>query len=184
MSKMKILTLILDGYQDIELSGVIGTLNNSGELESNTYYNPDGKTDIFGSNKIGSIKTTSTYNVHDYDAIFIPGGRAALELRVNKKAQNLVKDFIDNDKYIISLCDSPNALYDAKLITNKKYVSYPIDGLDGKSCPNRQQDYITMVDGKYITGRGPASSLELGLKVIEIMISKEKSEKVRARLFA
>ncbi|MGL6125440.1 MAG: DJ-1/PfpI family protein [Metamycoplasmataceae bacterium] len=181
---MRLLTLILDGYQNIELTGVIGTINNSGELENNTFYNPDDKSEVFGSYKIGSIKTVSKYNVNDYDAIFIPGGRAALELRVNKKALGVVKDFIDNDKYVIAICDAPNALYESKLITNKKYVSYPIEGIKTKSSSLRQENDSIMVDGKYITGRGPASSLELGLKVIEIIISKTKSEKVRQGLFA
>lgn len=181
---MKILTLILEGYQDIELSGVIGTLNNSGELEKNVYYNPDGKSDIFGSNKIGSIKTVFNYNVNDYDGIFIPGGNCAKELRVNKKALSTIKEFIDNDKYIISLCDSPNALCEAKLLCDKEYVSYPIDGIDSFACKKRNKNATISVDGKYITGRGPAYSIELGLKVIEVLISKEKSIKVRSGLFA
>lgn len=181
---MKILTLTLDGYQDIELSGVIGTINNSGKLEKITYYNPDGKTNIFGSNNISSIKTVSTYDVNDYDAIFVPGGKACLELRKNQKALSTIKTFIDNNKYIIAICDAPNALHETKLISDKKYVSYPIGGIEKSSSDKRDQKAVTMVDGKYITGRGPSSSIELGLKVIEIMISKDESEKVRARLFA
>ncbi len=181
---MKILTLILDGYQDIELSGVIGTINNSGQLEKNTYFNPDGKTNIFGSNKIGSIETTSIYNVNDYDAIFVPGGKSAIELRINQKALAIVKDFIDHDKYIIAICDAGNALCDAKLMCGKKYSSYPIQGIETSSCPQRDNEAMVTVDDKFITGRGPASSLELGLKVVEILISKAKSDEVRAGLFA
>lgn len=181
---MKILALILDGYQDIELSSVIGALNSSGELEKITYYNPDKKTDIFGSNKIGSIKTVFTYNVNDYDAIFISGGKLAIELRTNKKALSVVKEFIDNNKYIISLCDSPNALCEAKLLCDKKYASYPIENIESSSCEKRDKSAITMIDGKYITGRGPASGLELGLLVIKTLVSKEVSDKVRATLFA
>ena len=41
-----------------------------------------------------------------------------------------------------------------------------------------------MIDGKYITGRGPASGLELGLLVIKTLVSKEVSDKVRTTLFA
>ncbi|MGL5617913.1 MAG: DJ-1/PfpI family protein [Metamycoplasmataceae bacterium] len=180
---MKIITLILDGYQDIELTGVIGVLYKSGEIDV-TYYNPDGNTNVFGTFNIGSIETISTYNVNDYDAIFIPGGRAALELRKNEKALSIVKDFVNNDKYIIAICDAPNALYETKIITNKKYASYPIDEIDSKSSPLRQKNDHVMVDGKYITGRGPGASIELGLKALEIMLSKEKSRKVREMLFA
>ena len=181
---MKILTLILEGYQDIELSGVIGTINNSGQLEQNTYFNPDGKTSVFGSNKIGSIATTSIYDVKDYDAIFIPGGKSALELRVNQKAIDTIQNFINNDKYVIAICDAGNAICDAKLLCGKKYSSYPIQGIEQRACSNRESQAEITVDGKYITGRGPSSSLELGLKVIEILISKNKSNEVRAGLFA
>ncbi|MGL4252309.1 MAG: DJ-1/PfpI family protein, partial [Metamycoplasmataceae bacterium] len=155
---MKILTLILDGYQDMELAGVIGTLEKSGEVET-TYYNPDDKTNIFGSFKIGSIKTSFTYDINDYDGLFIPGGRAAVELRLNEKALSVVRDFVNNNKYIIAICDAPNALYETKLITDKKYVSYPIDKIDSKSSSLRQKNDQVMVDGKYITGRGPSASI-------------------------
>ncbi|MGL5204824.1 MAG: DJ-1/PfpI family protein, partial [Metamycoplasmataceae bacterium] len=160
-----------------------GVLDKSNEFDI-TYYNPDGKTNIFGTFHIGSIQTISTYNINDYDGIFIPGGRAAIELRKNNKALSMIKDFINNEKYIIAICDAPNALYETNLITDKKYVSYPIDGIDEKSSFLRQKNDIVMVDGKYITGRGPGSSIEFGLKVLEIMISKQKSEKIREMLFA
>ncbi|MGL4343013.1 MAG: DJ-1/PfpI family protein [Metamycoplasmataceae bacterium] len=182
---MKILTLVLPNYQDIELNSFIGSLNMSEKLELVDYYNPDQLDNIFGSNKIGSIKMTKNkINVEDYDALYIPGGAMAIELRKNQKALDVVREFIKKNKYVVAHCDSPNALYDSGIFVDKKYISYPITNDKSYFSPKRlTDDSLVCVDEKYISGRGPWASLELGLKTIEILISKEMSEITRNRLF-
>ena len=68
---MKLLVLIIDKYQEIEVYGFLGALNRSQKLEKITYWNPDGATKVQGSNKIGFIETiNSDINPEDYDAIY------------------------------------------------------------------------------------------------------------------
>ena len=96
---MKLLVVTIEKFQEIELHGFIGTLKISNKFDEITYWNPDGKIEVSGSNNIGSIKTiTNDINVNNYDAIFIPGGAACISLRKNEKAISLIKEFIDNDK--------------------------------------------------------------------------------------
>ncbi|MGL4183548.1 MAG: DJ-1/PfpI family protein [Metamycoplasmataceae bacterium] len=175
---MKILTLILDDYQDIELNAFLGTLNMSGQFEKIDFYNPHGMKPVFGSNNFGSITpTVSNPNIDDYIALYIPGGQMAMALRDDKKSLDFIREFEKKNKFVIAHCDSPNALWKNKIFADKKYVSYPIEDIESNSSEKRVTNgSLSEVDGKYITGRGPAASFSLALKTISTLISEEASE--------
>ena len=174
---MKLLVLTMEGFQEIEMQGFLGSLNRSEKLEKITYWNPDNQSEVFGSNKIGSIKTIfNDINVNDYDAIFVPGGAACIALRKNKRAIDLIKEFINHNKWIFAICDGPNALFDNGIFIDKNYSSYPIENIKNVSGKNRNQNYVS-VDGKYITGKCPSAAVDLGIKVIEVLYGKELSQK-------
>lgn len=174
---MKLLVLTIEFYQDIELVSFIGALNACGQFKQIDYWNPDGIKNVFGSNQIGSIETKiDPIDPSQYDAIFIPGGRSCQNLRTNQKALELIKQFIELDKYVFAICDAPNALVDAKLMLNKKYVSYPIENIDKVATSLRQTNVKTWVDGKYITGDSPMASIELALLVIKTIFGQQLAQ--------
>lgn len=180
---MNLLVVTIEGFQEIEMHGVLGVLNRSNKFNKITYWNPDGLNEVSGSNKIGFIKTINgDIDVNNYEAIFIPGGAACLNLRTNKKAIDLIKKFIENNKWIISICDGPNAIYDNNIFIDKKYSSYPIANISNISGKNRTKEYIC-VDGKYITGKCPSASINLGIKVIETIFGAELAQKVYNEVF-
>lgn len=180
---MKLLVLLIEKYQEIEVYGFLGALNRSKKIEKITYWNPDNKNEVVGSNQIGLIKTESgNINVNDYDAIFVPGGAACINLRTNKKAISLVKEFIDQDKWVFAICDGPNALYDNQLNINKEYASYPIENILEVASNKRSKNYI-VVDGKYITGKCPSASIDLGIKAIELLFGKDLAIQAYQQLY-
>lgn len=180
---MKLLVLLIDKYQEIEVYGFLGALNRSKKIEKITYWNPENKNEVVGSNQIGSIKTESgDIDVNNYDAIFVPGGAACINLRTNKKAISLIKEFIKQDKWVFSICDGPNALYDNQINEDKEYASYPIENISQVSSQKRSKNYI-IADGKYITGKCPSTSIDLGIKVIEILYGKELATQAYNQLY-
>ncbi len=180
---MKLLVLIIDKYQEIEVYGFLGALNRSQKIEKITYWNPDGLVKVQGSNKIGFIETIiEDINVDDYDAIFVPGGAACISLRKNIKALNIIKEFISLDKWVFAICDGPNALYENNILNSKSYSSFPIENISKISGNKRSKEYIT-VDGKYITGKCPSAAIDLGIKVIEILYGKDLARKAHYGLY-
>lgn len=170
---MKLLVLLIDKYQEIEVYGFLGALNRSNKIKKITYWNPEQQTDVMGSNQIGSIKAEiGDVNINNYDAIFIPGGAACINLRTNKKAISLIKEFINQDKWVFAICDGPNALYDNQLNIHKEYASYPIENIHEIASNKRSKKYI-IVDGKYITGKCPSAAIDLGIKAIEVLFGKD-----------
>ena len=61
----------------------------------------------------------------DYDALYVPGGRAPEYLRLNAQVLEMVQHFADNDKPIASICHGAQLLATAGIIKGKKVSAYP-----------------------------------------------------------
>lgn len=172
---MKLLVVALDGYQDIELVSYVSAVKMSNKFEEIIIWNPDKKNQVEGSNKIGYINSIEEYNLEDIDAIFIPGGKSCLSLRTHEIALNVIKKFEKENKFMIAICDAPNALIENKIHLDKKYTSYPIHNIDNVSTNLRIGSEEIVIDGNYITGRAPTSSLLLAKATIDVIFSDEKN---------
>jgi protease I len=64
-------------------------------------------------------------NVADYDALYLPGGRAPEYLRLNSAVIEMVKHFANSDKPIASICHGPQLLTAAGVVKDKKISAYP-----------------------------------------------------------
>ncbi|MGY6172622.1 DJ-1/PfpI family protein [Candidatus Mycoplasma pogonae] len=178
---MKLLVLVLDDFQDVELVTVLGVLDAAKVFKQVDYYNPDHKHELLGQHKVAFIKTTvQNVKVNDYDAIFIPGGRAAVHLRSNEAALNLVASFKVHKKAIFAICDAPNVLFEAGIIDKTtSYCAYPIENqIKGKN-------YLAApchIADRLITARGPFSSFDLALAIIEKYQGQVARNKIEKRI--
>ena len=64
-------------------------------------------------------------NLADYDALYLPGGRAPEYLRLNATVIEMIQYFAKNDKPIASICHGPQLLTAAGVIKGKKVSAYP-----------------------------------------------------------
>lgn len=63
--------------------------------------------------------------VEDYDAVFIPGGRAPEYLRLNDKVLAMVRHFSDANKPIGTMCHGPQILAAAGILSGRTLAAYP-----------------------------------------------------------
>ena len=61
----------------------------------------------------------------DYDAVFVPGGRAPEYLRLNDKVLDLVRYFSEANKPMGTLCHGPQILAAAGVLQGRKLTAYP-----------------------------------------------------------
>jgi protease I len=61
----------------------------------------------------------------DYDALFLPGGRAPEYLRLNEKVLEVTRYFSESDKPIGTLCHGPQILAAAGVLEGRKLTAYP-----------------------------------------------------------
>ena len=61
----------------------------------------------------------------DYDALFLPGGRAPEYLRLNERVLEMVRHFSKADKPIGTLCHGPQIMAAAGVLKGKALTAYP-----------------------------------------------------------
>lgn len=172
---MKLLTLVLDDFQDIELVTTLSILQKAEIFSAIDYCNPQGKQEVTGQFGIVRIRPNAGVlnAAQTYDAVFIPGGVGAQHLRSDKPALDLIRQFKAGGKKIFAICDAPNALYEHGIITEENYTSYP---LESKQYGHRHPDKECVVDGNFITAKAVLSSYDLGLKIVEIYKDKAAAQ--------
>ncbi len=114
-----------------------------------------------------------------YDALILPGGgRGYKNLTNSSSVNNSIHYFDKNKKLIAAICAAPIVLANAGILDNVKATVYP--GLE-KKIPRPRNDNV-VVDGHIITSRGPGTAFLFSLKIIEYLLGKNISEKVRREM--
>ncbi len=112
------------------------------------------------------------------EMIFLPGGMpGTLNLANSRTVEDAIKTALGQNAYIAAICAAPSILGDMGLLNGKNAVCYPgfEDRLKGASI---QKENIVL-DGKLLTARGMGVAVDMGLKIVEMLISKEKADALR-----
>ncbi|AJC49881.1 DJ-1 family protein [Mycoplasma flocculare] len=177
---MKLLVILLDKFQDIELTTFISLIKKADIFNQIEFFNPENKL-VTGQFGIAQIQGQNHWKSGDFDAIFIPGGFAAQLLRKCKKSAELIREFFAKNKYVFAICDAPNAIYELNLAKNYLFSSYPNEN---NIKIRQRQETATTIDKNYISARNAASSADLAFAVIENLGSKEVAEKIKNGFYA
>lgn len=179
---MKLLVLVHNEFNDMELVSTLSVLDRTKEFEEITFYNPNISI-ATGQHKIVNLKLVDKFDIKDYDAIFIPGGRGCQHLRLDRKSIEVIKKFKENDKYIFAICDAPNVLYENGIIDDETvYSSYPIHNIEENSGKERNKAFASAQD-KIITGKSPAASATFALLIIKLLFGETKYEAIKKDIY-
>ncbi|MBZ4195523.1 DJ-1/PfpI family protein [Mycoplasma tauri] len=179
---MKLLVLVHNRFNDTELASVLSTFEKSGEFDEFTFYNPN-YIKAQGQHGIINLSLENDFDFKSFDAIFIPGGAGAKELRNDKISLELIKKFKNDNKYIFAICDAPNVLYENGIIDdNMPYSSFPIESIDSNSGKLRNEELATCHE-KIFTGKSAASSITFALLIIKKLFGDYKYETLKKALF-
>ncbi|QCZ36857.1 DJ-1/PfpI family protein [Mycoplasma nasistruthionis] len=179
---MRLLVIVGDKFNDIELTSTLSVLIASEQMKSIEYYsnNLTHATGQFGIVKLRDLK--NKVDVNDYDAVFIPGGMSAQALRANKPELDLVREFLNNNKYLFTICDAPNALREAEIFDNNfHYSSYPSQWGLLVAGSNRNESNVT-IQGKVITARNALSAAQLGYTILKVYFNKDLANQTYHRM--
>lgn len=174
---MKALVLLANGFEEVEGITQIDFLRRGGvEVVSASIH--DSKK-ITGAHDIhiGADETLSNVNPDEFDIVVLPGGYGGMMNFKNSEAvAGLLKKFVSENKWIAAICASPSVFGVLGLAEGKKCTCYPgfEEEMKGADCTGEN----VVVDGKMITSKGPGTSIDFALKMIEILVSKEKADEV------
>ena len=114
----------------------------------------------------------------DFDALFLPGGPAVMDLRRNPAIIGLIRKFDGDGKLIAAICAAPLLLKDAGVLGDVNFTAHfsvagELPGL---------LDARSVYDGRLLTSRGAGTSLEFGLAFVEILVGVGVKNEVAAAI--
>ena len=106
--------------------------------------------------KVKVDRTLDNVSVDDFDAVLLPGGAMNADaLRVEKKAQEIVRQVNEQGKPIAVICHGPWLLVSAGLVRGRHMTSYHTIQDDLKNAGANWEDKEVIRDGNWVSSRKP-----------------------------
>lgn len=176
---MKTIYLFLaEGFEETEAVATIDMLRRAG-LKVITVSISDQKK-VRGSHLI-EITADRLFFDSDYSdgiMIILPGGMpGTTNLQQYPPLRELIIDYANQRKYLAAICAAPSVYGNLGLLEGKNATCYPgfEDQLSGANLTNSN----VVVNGQFITSKGPGSVFDFGAQIIEILESKEAATRVK-----
>jgi protease I len=101
-------------------------------------------------------KTLEEANIDDYDALVLPGGAMnSDQLRMQDKAREWSKSFLEQGKPLAAICHAPWLLASAGIAKGRKLTSFFTIQDDMRDAGADWVDEEVVIDGNLITSRQP-----------------------------
>ncbi|XP_050424386.1 protein dj-1beta-like [Adelges cooleyi] len=177
MSGKSALFIVAEGSEELELIAPVDILRRANinvtiaDLTDSEHVKTKSNVLIKTDAKLSDVKCNK------YDAIVIPGGPSYKTLAAASVVGEILKTHEQAGSVIAAICAAPFVLYKHDIAKGKNLTSYPSVKSDIEGAYNYKED-STVVDGKLVTSRGPATAVEFGLRLVEVLLNKEEKDKV------
>lgn len=179
---MKIAFFMANGSEETEVIAPIDVLRRA-NIETHLISIEDTK-EISSSHQIKIMADFlfKEISVVDYDVLVFAGGFQGVKTMLkNKLLIEIIADFNKKGKILAAICAAPLLFKEAKVISGKKVVCYPDFyekmGILEENLPN------ICYDANLITGKSVAYSLDFGLKIVEVLLGKEKRAEIAQKMY-
>jgi protease I len=182
LSGRRIAVLATDGVEQVELVQPVEALRAAGaevhlislECDDIQAMNHDDKGDTFSVDR-----SVEDVKARDYHGLFIPGGVANPDrLRVDHVAVQFVRDFIEHDKPVASICHGPWVLVEADAVRGRTLTSWPSLQTDIRNAGGEWVDQEVVVDQNLVTSRKPADLPAFCEKIVSLLASSIEESKI------
>ena len=118
---------------------------------------------------------------HSFDMIVLPGGQpGSNNLKADTRIIALLQQMAQQGKYTAAICAAPSVLASAGLLDGKQATSFP--GALSPFPNVKQQQAAIVEDGQLITSRGPGTTMDFALTLVERLVGKSKRDEVETGL--
>jgi protease I len=160
LSGKTVAIVVADFIEDAELTTPRDELTDAGatvrlySVSGDTVQTVDGDTDPHQRLEVdGSL---DDLDVGSVDAVVVPGGTVnADKLRVEARAQDIVREACESGKPLAVICHGPWLLVSAGLAEGRRLTSYPSLSVDIRNAGGDWVDEQVVTDGNLITSRNP-----------------------------
>lgn len=181
LEKIMIYVFLAQGFEEVEALAPIDLLRRCGKEVITVGVNDN---IIVGSHNIPIVTDTITQEIKLDDTlemIILPGGMpGTINLENDHAVQEAIDFCVKNDKFIGAICAAPSILGHKGILKNKKAVCF--EGFENQLEGADISKDSVMADGNIITARGAGVAIQFGLKLVEVLISKERSDTLKAAI--
>jgi protease I len=175
IKQARILIIATDGFEQAELTVPLQKLREAGatvEVASPEKTREPGKIRGWDQTDWGSTvpvdKRLDQVDPSAYDAVVLPGGQINPDkLRLEPKAIELVKRFVDDGKVVAAVCHGPWLLIEAGAVRGREVTSWPSLKTDIANAGGRWVDREVVADNGIVTSRNPGDLPAFVSKIIE-----------------
>lgn len=151
---MKILIISADGFEDLELFVPYYRFKEA-DIEVVIASMKKGKIKGKHGYELNVDKILDDINPHDYDVLFLPGGKAPEAVRKNSAALEIAKHFFKENKPVLAICHGPQILVSAGLLKGRHATAYKTVAPEVKEAGGIYEDREVVKDGNLVTSRQP-----------------------------
>jgi protease I len=113
--------------------------------------------------------TLDEADADSFDCLVLPGGVMNPDrLRMDPKAVQFVRRFVDAGKPIAAICHGPWTLIEAGAVEGKRIASWPSLKTDLRNAGAEWVDERVVVDGNFVTSRKPDDIPAFNKQMIEL----------------
>ena len=175
----RVLCILENGFEEIEAIAPVDLLRRSGievVMAGVSAMEVTGKCGI----RVTADVLLESVSGDDFDALFLPGGPAVMELRKNAEVIGLIRAFDGGGKPIAAICAAPLLLKDAGVLTGERITAHfstagELTGITG--------DRVEL-DGNLLTSRGAGTAIEFGIAFVALLVGEEAAVEVSAAIMA
>lgn len=175
---MQTYVLLAEGFEEIEALAVVDVLRRA-KIETLTV-SIQGKQQVTGAHGIAVIadKIFEDTDFSKGTMIVLPGGGPGTQnLQNHAGVAKVLQDYAAQQKWIAAICAAPSVLGKLGLLEGKSATCYP--GVEQELIGARVTSANVVMDGRYITSRGPGTALEFALKLVEILTTRETANQLK-----
>lgn len=180
------LVCLAPGSEETEAVTTIDLLVRAGIRVVSASAAPDGNREIVCSRGVRLLADTTMVQVADepFDALILPGGLAGAEcLRDSDLVIEKIRQMHLEGRLIAAICAAPALiLQHHNLFPIANMTGYP--GMKSQIPAEKWMDKRAYYDERVrlLTSQGPGTSIDFALKIIDILLGREKAAAVAAQL--
>lgn len=179
LKELRVAILATDGYEQAELAEPRKALEEAGAKviviapKAGTI---QGYKHVEKADKVNVDLTLKEANADVFDAVLLPGGAINADaLRVEPKAQELVRQIDEAKKPVAVICHGPWLLVSAKLAKGRKLTSYHTIQDDIRNAGAEWSDQAVVKDGNWVSSRQPSDIPAFNAAMIELFGQRKTS---------
>jgi len=178
--------IVFPKIEELDLAGAWEVLATTQHLSEETYFRAETvglASEIVKCAHGLQIKADQQLDdLSKYDIIIVSGGPGVRDAAKNKQLLQEIRKAHKMGKIVCSVCTGAFVLAKAGILKGKKATTFhtELDKLsEYDAIPVKER---VVVEGNIITGAGVSASIDVGLKIVEILLGKKTASKVAERI--